>query len=44
MTQIPFGALLTSNHRHLDEEVHDLGAESMQAAGWTLAELRQFPM
>lgn len=27
--------------RHLDEEVHDLGAESMKAAGWTLAELRQ---
>ncbi|KAI9637287.1 uncharacterized protein MKK02DRAFT_43210 [Dioszegia hungarica] len=30
--------------RHLDEEVHDLGAESMKAAGWTLAELRQIPM
>lgn len=30
--------------RHLDEEVHDLGAESMKAAGWTLAELKRIPM
>jgi len=30
--------------RHLDEEVHDLGSESMKAAGWTLAELRKIPM
>lgn len=30
--------------RHLDEEVHDLGAESMKAAGWTLAELKKIPM
>lgn len=30
--------------RHLDEEVHDLGAESMRAAGWTLAEIRAFHM
>ncbi|GFZ49389.1 hypothetical protein JCM24511_07509 [Saitozyma sp. JCM 24511] len=29
---------------HLDEEVHDLGAESMKAAGWTLEELRKIPM
>ncbi|ORY35423.1 hypothetical protein BCR39DRAFT_509569 [Naematelia encephala] len=30
--------------RHLDEEVHDLGAESMKAAGWTLKEIRAIPM
>ncbi|KAK1927009.1 hypothetical protein DB88DRAFT_476362 [Papiliotrema laurentii] len=30
--------------RHLDEEVRDLGAESMKAAGWTLAELKRIPM
>ncbi|WVR07421.1 hypothetical protein IAU60_004462 [Kwoniella sp. DSM 27419] len=29
---------------HLDEEVHDLGAESMKAAGWTLDEVRRIPM
>ncbi|KAK8854882.1 hypothetical protein IAR55_003621 [Kwoniella newhampshirensis] len=29
---------------HLDEEVHDLGAESMKAAGWTLDEIRRVPM
>ncbi|WVF72681.1 hypothetical protein IAT40_007499 [Kwoniella sp. CBS 6097] len=29
---------------HLDEEVKDLGAESMKAAGWTLDELRRIPM
>jgi hypothetical protein len=33
-----------SLHSHLDEEVHDLGAESMKAAGWTLDELRKIPM
>ena len=30
--------------RHLDEEVHDLGGESMRAAGWTLNELKAIPM
>lgn len=30
--------------RHLDEEVRDLGAESMKAAGWTLAEIKKIPM
>ena len=30
--------------RHLDEEVHDLGAESMKKAGWTLDEIRRIPM
>ena len=34
------GALV---HRHLDEEVHDLGGESLKAAGWTLAELKEIP-
>ncbi|WVQ81972.1 hypothetical protein IAT38_004099 [Cryptococcus sp. DSM 104549] len=29
---------------HLDEEVKDLGAESMKAAGWTLEELKRIPM
>ncbi|WVW85747.1 hypothetical protein I302_107785 [Kwoniella bestiolae CBS 10118] len=29
---------------HLDEEVKDLGAESMKKAGWTLDELRRIPM
>nr|XP_031860142.1 uncharacterized protein CI109_004507 [Kwoniella shandongensis]KAA5527214.1 hypothetical protein CI109_004507 [Kwoniella shandongensis] len=29
---------------HLDEEVKDLGAESMKAAGWTLDEIRRVPM
>ncbi|ORX38632.1 hypothetical protein BD324DRAFT_372514 [Kockovaella imperatae] len=31
-------------YRHLDEEVHDLSAPSMRAAGWTLAEIRQIMM
>ncbi|ODN92787.1 hypothetical protein L198_05582 [Cryptococcus wingfieldii CBS 7118] len=30
--------------RHLDEEVKDLGAESMKAAGWTIEEVRRIPM
>lgn len=30
--------------RHLDEEVHDLGAESMRKAGWTLDEVKRMPM
>jgi len=30
--------------RHLDEEVRDIGADSMKKAGWTLEELRQIPM
>lgn len=34
----------SSLYRHLDEEVRDLGAESMKAAGWTLAELKRIPM
>ncbi|KAL7423457.1 hypothetical protein Q5752_001037 [Cryptotrichosporon argae] len=29
---------------HLDEEVKDLGHESMKAAGWTLDEIRKIPM
>ncbi|WVQ68205.1 uncharacterized protein L199_006412 [Kwoniella botswanensis] len=29
---------------HLDEEVKDLGAESMKKAGWTLDEIRRIPM
>jgi len=30
--------------RHLDEEVQDLQADSMKAAGWSLQEIRQLPM
>ena len=30
--------------RHLNEEVEDLKAESLQKAGWTLDELRRIPM
>lgn len=30
--------------RHLQEEVHDLGGESMRKAGWTLNEVRGMPM
>lgn len=29
---------------HLDEEVRDLGHESMRRAGWTLEEVRRMPM
>ncbi len=30
--------------RHLDEEVYDIGGESLRSAGWTLKDLRQIPM
>jgi len=30
--------------RHLDEEVEDLGGESLRKAGFTLKEIKQIPM
>lgn len=36
-----FGTVLFA---HLDDEVRSLSAESLQAAGWSLAELRALPM
>jgi hypothetical protein len=35
---------LVMTHRHLDEEVEDLGGESLRKAGFTLKELKQIPM
>jgi len=30
--------------RHLDEEVEDIGGESLRKAGFTLKEIKQIPM